>query len=238
MNQTTGFKPSHSRQFYLTEGTIQRLGGEQAKLIMERLVTTSQTEVEIQTELGLSPEQYDELTKPRAFHRELSAQRRIWARTEKQLALKQPKRKPPPERIPPAVTNVSLPKGVSATDYAIKRIGQVTPEAVEKLIWLMQHSRQENIQYNSAIKLLGLNGIVEVEKSISVIADAEAIIRELNRRGPYKAKEVEIDAEVIEGGERLTPGDSEASAPSIPTPIGAVDGDNQSCGPSFSGDCV
>ena len=73
------------------------------------------------------------------------------------------------------------------------------------------------------MKFLGLNGIVEVEKSISVIADAEAIIRELNKRGPYKKPNpediIDIPAENImqdtahdgSGDSELVPGPASPS---------------------------
>jgi hypothetical protein len=87
----------------------------------------------------------------------------------------------PRNRVP---VSVKVPKGLTAAQYAMRRISEATPTAVEKLIFLMQNSRQENIQYNAAVKLLALHGIVEIEKSVAVVVDAEAIIRELNRTAP------------------------------------------------------
>jgi hypothetical protein len=108
---------------------------------------------------------------------------------------------------PPKPAKTKLPSGVSPQEAALKRLSSVSPEAVEKLVWLMRNSRQESIQYNSAIKLLGLNGIVEVEKSISVVADAEAIIRELNKV-PQAKKQIEIDVTPPATGGQSSGGDS------------------------------
>ncbi len=212
----TGFEPIKPRKVFLSDFTVQRLGGAQAAEVMRLQLEEQKTDLEIMEQLSLSAEELSKIVNDHVWMRERKAQKLLLERTARQVKQKNiaAQKKPKPDKLPPALRNIQLPKGISPTEYAIKRISQVTPEAVEKLVWLMHNSRNDSIQYNSATKLLGLNGIVEVEKSISVIADAEAIIRELNRRGPYKPRGDEpIEAEIVSEGRTDGPGDSAASSP-------------------------
>lgn len=220
MNEKKGpFVSSHARRFYLSEVTIQRLGGPPADKIME-LMLEGLPDLEIIERLGISAGDFNTIVLCHPFKRELTAQRKLREQDRKfrehgrinsipplQLAKKPTAR----NTLPTEIAEFQLPKGVSPQEWAIKRINQITPQAVERLIYLMHNARQENVQYNAATKLLGLNGIVEVEKSISIIADAEAIIRELNKRGPYKPKGEVVEAEVVQETEAgcQVSGDSE-----------------------------
>jgi len=187
---------------------------------MKRLLE-GQSPEQIQAEMGVTKQDYDTFTLTYYFKVKYRDQLKLLGQdyrrqtfgnlkaTNKNLALHQAKQAV--EKVPKAITNVKIPKGVSEAEWALKRINEVTPAAVERLVWLMNNSRNDSIMYNSAVKLLGLNGIVEVEKSISVIADAEAIIRELNKRGPYTKKIEATDAEILE--ETSPAGDSGESEP-------------------------
>lgn len=199
------------RKFYLPPPTVQRLGGPRAAEIMQLLIDDKLSQAEIQARLGMEEIEYTSFTKTHAFKRELSAQLRLREMDEKfrkqsRAAKKSIKQSASVEATPsapsaPALPVASLKRGESPVDWVLRRINEVTPQAVERLVWLMQNARQENVQYNAATKLLGLNGIVEVEKSISVIADAEAIIRELNKRHSEKLpagdREAVLEAELI-----------------------------------------
>ena len=221
------FQAIRSRQFFLSPSMVQRLGGEQAAEIMRLLVEEGSDPLSIQKKLGIGASEYDTFTLTHLFKRELKAQLKLRAHDQKfrQTGELRPgplaKQPLPDPSIPGHLRKINLPKGITPAEYALKRINEVTPEAVEKLVFLMHNSRNETTQYNAATKLLGLNGIVEVEKSISVIADAEAIIRELNKRGPYKPKEIEsvVDAEVVvelkESSD--TPGRAESVGDSTPS---------------------
>lgn len=221
------FRPQAQRAFYLPEVTIQRLGGPVAGEIMRLLVEDQLSEGEIQQKLGISGADYITLAATHPFRRELKAQLKLREHDEKFRKTGKIRDVPPqPQKsaaqsFPASVLNVKLPVGVTPQEWALKRINQITPVAVEKLVWLMQNARQEQVQYNAATKLLGLNGIVEVEKSISVIADAEAIIRELNRRGPYKAKTPTAeDAEIVDV---TTEGESSSRVDSLAAPQSSQD---------------
>jgi len=225
------------RKFYLSPFTIQKLGGPRAAEVMKELVDNKLPQGEIQTKLSMDEAEYLAITQTTAFKKELNAQLLLRRNDEKFRAANRAAKGTkipavPASDLPDApktLPAIQLAKGQTPAEYSLKRINEVTPQAVERLVWLMTNGRQEQVQYNAAVKLLGLNGIVEVEKSISVIADAEAIIRELNKRGPYKKPNPEdiIDIPVDEitiidepskatGDERLTPGDSGASASSCP----------------------
>jgi predicted nucleic acid-binding protein len=234
MNEKKGpFVSSHPRKFYLSEVTIQRLGGPPADKIME-LLLEGLPDLEIIEQLGISAADFNTIVLCHPFKRELTAQRKLRDQDKKFRTYGRINSVPPHQlagkarptaknTLPAEVAGFQLPKGVSPQEWALKRINQVTPQAVERLIHLMHNARQEQVQYNAATKLLGLNGIVEVEKSISIIADAEAIIRELNKRGPYKPKTVE--GEALEAAELVTvltkeecqvSGDSETAPQTLP----------------------
>lgn len=218
------FAPIRNRKFFLPESTIARLGGPQAAEVMRLLVEERLPESEIVERLGLSATELTNITLAHAFKRELRAQLRLRDHDEKFKKVGSIRDVPPRpataprESLPANVLSVALPKGVSPQEYALKRISQVTPEAIERLVHLMHNARMENVQYNAATKILGLAGIVEVEKSISVIADAEAIIRELNKRGPYRKRNAEDDAEIIDAEISESAGQAERSGESEPLP--------------------
>lgn len=207
--RTLAFRPIADRKFYLSEAQKRRLGGEQPAEIMRLMVEEALSDDAIKEKLGLTTAQLEAITLTHYFKRCLNEQIKL---REKDAAYKESQNPTPAKAVEKFPTNpkmargkawvpaplVNLPKGVSAPEYAQKRINEATPEAVEKLIWMMRYGHNEQVQYNSAVKLLGLNGIVEVEKSINIIADAEAIIRELNKRGPYRPKADVTEAEVVE----------------------------------------
>jgi len=205
--RNTAPEPSLSgkkREFFLSDVTIKRLGGPQAGELMKLLVIDRMSPRVIQERLGLTPGEFDVYVLTHYFQRELKAQLRNRDEGDgahKYSAINKAISKKPLVAIPTQY-KITLKPGQSPQEWALGRLNSVTPEAVEKLIYLMHNARQESVQYNAAVKLLGLNGLVEVEKSISIIADAEAVIRELNRRGPYKktpeAETEEVnDAEII-----------------------------------------
>lgn len=218
------FRPKARRAFFLPEATINRLGGPVAADIMRLLVEEQIPEAEILQRLQIGAAEYQSITLTHLFKRELKAQLKLREHDEKFKKQGKIRDVPPTnlpqaqgDNVPAAVLNVQLPKGVSPQEYALKRINQVTPQAVERLVWLMHNAKQESTMYNAATKILGLNGIVEVEKSISVIADAESIIRELNKRGPYQTKKT-IEAEDAEIVEVTPSGSAESPGESGPTP--------------------
>ena len=208
--RTLAFRPIADRKFYLSEITIKRLGGPQAAEVMRLMVEEAASDADIKQKLTLTTAEFETITLAHFFKRTLNEQIKL---RQRDAAYKESQNPTPPktrDQFPtsanaakgfkPSPPVIKLPAGQSAPEYAQRRINEATPEAVEKLIWMMRYANAEQTQYNSAVKLLGLNGIVEVEKSISVIADAEAIIRELNKRGPYQPrlpKGEALEAEVI-----------------------------------------
>lgn len=222
--RTLSFRPIADRKFYLSDTAIKRLGGPQAAEVMRLMVEEALPDDAIRSRLSLSTADFEAITLAHYFKRTLNEQIKL---REKDRLYKESQNPTPAASkaafplnanqakgkagwAPPPI--VRPPAGVSPPEYAQKRINEATPEAVEKLIWMMRYAHNEQTQYNSAVKLLGLNGIVEVEKSISVIADAEAIIRELNRRGPYRPKGDVTEAEVVQenpDGQVECSGDSE-----------------------------
>src|SRR5262245_57048425 len=160
------------RKLFLSEAAIRRLGGPTGAEIMRLLVEERLAPREVQEKLSLSTGEFDTYVLTHAFQREFKAQKRAQEiNAEKHQygkLMAQPKKSAleATKALPP----VKVPAGVSPQEWAVKRLNQVTPEAVERLVHLMRTARQETVQYNAATKLLGLNGIVEVEKSISVIA--------------------------------------------------------------------
>jgi hypothetical protein len=195
------------RKFYLSPFTVQKLGGSRAADVMRLMVDEKLGQPEIMEKLGLNSADYDSITLTGVFKKELATQLKLREHDEKfrqaNRALKGAKvgatPKGPPADVPPKeLPAIQLARGQTPTEWVLKRINEVTPQAVERLVWLMLNGRQEQVQYNAAVKLLGLNGITEVEKSIHVVADAEAIIRELNKRGPYKPSSPEALIDTID----------------------------------------
>jgi hypothetical protein len=183
------------RKFYLSPFTVQKLGGPKAAQVMQLMIDEHLGQPEIMERLEINSAEYDSITLTHLFKKELGAQLKLREHDEKfrkqNRALAGAKvgataKVPAPDVSPKELAQVQLARGQTPTEWVLKRINEVTPQAVERLVWLMLNGRQEQVQYNAAVKLLGLNGITEVEKSIHVVADAEAIIRELNKRGPYK----------------------------------------------------
>lgn len=229
------------RKFYLPPPTVQRLGGPRAAEVMRLLVDEKLSQAFIMERLEMGAAEYDALTLAHAFKRELKSQLKLREHDEKfrqqnRAAAKSLQvgkgvaKTPPAAGVPfPELPQIQLARGQTPTEWVLKRINEVTPQAVERLVFLMTNARQEQVQYNAATKLLGLNGIVEVEKSISVIADAEAIIRELNKRGPYRKPAASpedtigiqddiIDAQIVEAEPAESPGDSGAGTEPPPLP--------------------
>ena len=216
------------RKFYLSPFTIQKLGGPRAAEVLKLLIDEQLSQPEIMEKLQLNSAEFDSITLTGVFKKELATQLKLREHDEKFRQANKAltgtkvgaKAESSPPTAPPPLPQVQLARGQTPTEWVLKRINEVTPQAVERLVWLMLNGRQEQVQYNAATKLLGLNGIVEVEKSISVIADAEAIIRELNKRGAYKKPSPEspkkptepIDIPPLEDAE-IIPTDTEAVRP-------------------------
>ena len=74
----------------------------------------------------------------------------------------------------------------------LKRIQLTSFEALDVVRELMRTGRSENIRLQAAQTILDRAGYSKLEKRVSVIADAETIIRELNRR---KAQREDIEVE-------------------------------------------
>ena len=77
----------------------------------------------------------------------------------------------------------------------LKRIQLTSFEALDVVRELMRTGRSENIRLQAAQTILDRAGYSKLEKRVSVIADAETIIRELNRR---KAQREDIEAQATE----------------------------------------
>jgi len=230
------FIPKGTRKFYLSEGQTARLGGPQVAEIMRLQVEERLTAEEIRKRLQISELEFNTATLTHYYKRQLQSQlkardhdktfRAAGSIDPREINLIHGGVAKPKEKLPAAIANFKLPKGVSPTEYAVGRIADATPQAVEKLIFLMQNSRNDSIQYNAAVKLLGLNGIVEIEKSINVIADAEAIIRELNRSAqPIKPIVAEITEADVLSSELEVIDDSSADPRGDPRSDAEVAGD-------------
>ena len=62
-----------------------------------------------------------------------------------------------------------------------ERLENYSHEALDKIMEKMRHAKQDAIQLQAAREILDRSGYVKVDKTLSVVADAEAIIRELGR---------------------------------------------------------
>ncbi len=62
-----------------------------------------------------------------------------------------------------------------------ERLESFSHEALDKIVEKMRNAKQDAIQLAAAREILDRSGYVKVDKSLSVVADAEAIIRELGR---------------------------------------------------------
>lgn len=208
MSEKPQFTPKKTRKLFLSAAQTARLGGPTAVEVMRLQLDEKLTPDEIRVKLQLTELEYQTIVLTHYYKRTLKQQQRLRENDEKFRALGtiDPQKTnllhggvKVEDQVPAKVTEVKLPKGVSPTQYVLDRLQRVSPAAVEKLVWLMQHSHNETVQYNAAIKILGLNGIVEIEKSITAVVAAEDIIRELNKGTP-PPRTVEItDAEVIDG---------------------------------------
>ena len=178
-------------EFSLSDQQRQRIGGDLPAEIMRRLLG-GEAPVMVQENLGIEPNDWKHFTTNATFKHILELKRSRLA--SNRITAKRPVSVSRVFAIP------RLQPGKSPAEWAMRRISELTPQAVERLAWLMNNAHNESIMYNAATKLLALNGIVEVEKSITVIADAEAVIRELNRR-PQKVEKIEPaisgDSEIV-----------------------------------------
>jgi hypothetical protein len=64
----------------------------------------------------------------------------------------------------------------------LKRIQVTSYEALDVVRELMREGKSENIRLQAAMTILDRAGYSKLEKRVSVVADAETVIRELNRR--------------------------------------------------------
>ena len=62
-----------------------------------------------------------------------------------------------------------------------ERLEDYSHEALDKLVEKMRNAKADAIQLQAAREILDRSGYVKVDKTLSVVADAEAIIRELGR---------------------------------------------------------
>lgn len=75
-----------------------------------------------------------------------------------------------------------------------KLFDQYSPEALEKLVKVMRTAPYFRDQANAAVEILDRAGYVKIQKQLTVHADAEAIIRELNRQA-QAPREIDITPE-------------------------------------------
>ena len=76
-----------------------------------------------------------------------------------------------------------------------------SPEALEKLLYVMRSAPSVRDQKDAAVEILDRAGYVKIQKQLTVHTDAEAIIRELNKRTGIeepKKEPLELEAQVIE----------------------------------------
>lgn len=79
-----------------------------------------------------------------------------------------------------------------------KAFEKFSPEALRKLIVIMRSATSMKDQKDAAIEILDRAGYVKVQKQISVHADAEAIIRELNKQANEAIEPPTMEAQVID----------------------------------------
>lgn len=88
----------------------------------------------------------------------------------------------------------------------LKRIQLTSFEALDVVRELMREGKSENIRLQAAMTILDRAGYSKLEKRVSVVADAETVIRELNRRRGRgetsdTAAVIEAAIEVVSGGD-------------------------------------
>ena len=92
-----------------------------------------------------------------------------------------------------------------------ERLEDYSHEALDKLVEKMRNAKADAIQLQAAREILDRSGYVKVDKTLSVVADAEKVIRELGRLRGSNGKRVE-DSEGDGSGNELTVGDDKDGA--------------------------
>lgn len=92
-----------------------------------------------------------------------------------------------------------------------ERLEDYSHEALDKIMEKMRHAKQDAIQLQAAREILDRSGYVKVDKTLSVVADAEKVIRELGRLRGSDGKRVD-DSEVDEPGDEQPMGDDKNGA--------------------------
>ena len=62
-----------------------------------------------------------------------------------------------------------------------ERLEEYSHEALDKIVEKMRNAKQDAIQLSAAKEILDRSGYVKVDKTMSVVADAEKVIREMAR---------------------------------------------------------
>lgn len=92
---------------------------------------------------------------------------------------------------------------VNKDDDILKRIQLTSYEALDVVRDIMRFGKTENTRLAAATTILDRAGYSKLEKRVSVIADAETIIRELNRRKGATGKQLEqgynVAVEIVDG---------------------------------------
>lgn len=101
-----------------------------------------------------------------------------------------------------------LEKGlVNKDEDVLKRIQLTSYEALDVVREIMRFSKSDNIRLQAAQTILDRAGYSKLEKRVSVVADAETIIRELNRRKAGMNKSdlqdaIDVTVESVNGNSR------------------------------------
>lgn len=79
----------------------------------------------------------------------------------------------------------------------LKRIQLTSYEALDVVRELMREGKSENIRLQAAQTILDRAGFSKLEKRVSVTADAETVIRELNRRKGELSSTITVATEMV-----------------------------------------
>jgi len=89
-----------------------------------------------------------------------------------------------------------------------ERLESYSHEALDKIVEKMRGAKADAIQLAAAKEILDRSGYVKVDKTMSVVADAEKVIREMAR------------LKGMNGNTNVTDADSTDDEPSLPEPVG------------------